>query len=770
MSSIAPLSFHVEPQSNILDGLTLYEPVDVAVLDKLINSTLLRKEFNNKQAGVIYENEKQQLVAYRKMVKRGLAAVKYARGRGNPYGRSNPAKALGLFSIRREIRHTLAFASMFDIDVKNCHPEMLNQLCEAESIPHAELDNYVKNRQDCYDLCTRSYGCSEEYVKTGFIMYCYGGGFDSWVKKEVNGERCVDPAKCHASVLKNGEVLELNLMREFRESMSRIHNHAVNRNPDLVKVVTKLKAAKGLGPAHFNMSGSVCSFMLQEYEIRVLEQMYKHALAHGYIKNGVCTLAADGIMLNKYDPCLLADFADLVKATIGFSLVFTQKPMEKGYNAILDDHQIAPPPSAEVKEESGTCEKIFGQLVGPFEKHHTKILNDSVFVKECDGEIVVMSEHNLIVANKHIQCGLNANGSPVRFIDKWLSYNDNINLKDRMEVYPNPDDCPDNVFNLWRPFAMETKTAPYTPHAEGLAAMLHLIRVLCGNEDPVYDYVIGWIAMMIQNPEVKTTCLVFISNEGAGKGTLIGLLKKMLGHNKVLETSTTSRNVWGPFNGAMVNAFLVNLNEMEYSETANAEGQIKALITDSSMTINKKGVNQFKINSAHHFIVTTNKENPIKTTKGDRRKLIARSSDEFKGNHEHFKYIYALLDDEDLIRTCYDYFKEYDLSTYSHTAIPETEYQNDLKELSVSPVEQWLEEFTRTNRHETTLELLGIDIFERFSTWAATNNVKYDTNPLKLGVKLTNLKIPGVDKGCITRKGKHKLFDIPKLAKHFNLE
>ena len=126
MSSIAPLSFHIEPQANVLDGITLYEAVDVAVLDKLIDSDLLRKDFNNKQAGVIYENEKQQLVAYRKLVKRGLAAIKYTRGKGNPYGRSNPAKALGLFPIRREVRHTLASASMFDIDIKNCHPEMLN--------------------------------------------------------------------------------------------------------------------------------------------------------------------------------------------------------------------------------------------------------------------------------------------------------------------------------------------------------------------------------------------------------------------------------------------------------------------------------------------------------------------------------------------------------------------------------------------------------------------------------------------------------------------
>jgi CRISPR/Cas system endoribonuclease Cas6 (RAMP superfamily) len=134
----------------------------------------------------------------------------------------------------------------------------------------------------------------------------------------------------------------------------------------------------------------------------------------------------------------------------------------------------------------------------------------------------------------------------------------------------------------------------------------------------------------------------------------------------------------------MADAFLVNLNEMEYKETQNAEGQIKALITDTQMTISKKGTNQFSINSYHHFIITTNKENPIGTTKDDRRKLIIRSSDEFIGNREYFNKMYALLENVEFIRTCYDYFKDYDLSGYEYKDIPKTEHQEDLQMLSVS--------------------------------------------------------------------------------------
>jgi hypothetical protein len=342
-----------------------------------------------------------------------------------------------------------------------------------------------------------------------------------------------------------------------------------------------------------------------------------------------------------------------------------------------------------------------------------------------------MSKKELMTSYEHIQCGVNSNNNPVSFIQKWTSCNDNINKKDSMQIYPNPDKCPSNVFNLWRPFAIEVLTSPYQKHTEGLDMMLKHILVLYDNDKEVFKYFIGWIAMMIQKPEIKTTCITLISKEGAGKGTLMQLFAKMLGESKILKTKTPSRDVWGQFNGIMADAFLVNLNEMEYKETMNAEGQIKALITDTQMTISKKGVNQFSINSYHHFIITTNKENPIATTKDDRRKLIIRSSDEFIGNRGYFDAMYALLDDVEFVRTCYDYFKEYDSSGYEYKDIPRTEHQEDLQQLSVSTPEQWLEAFTRENRHKDTVGL--------FRLWYVENNVKYDTTALKLGIHLKNL-------------------------------
>ncbi len=61
-----------------------------------------------------------------------------------------------------------------------------------------------------------------------------------------------------------------------------------------------------------------------------------------------------------------------------------------------------------------------------------------------------------------------------------------------------------------------------------------------------------------------------ISDEGAGKTSLIYLLAKFMGGKKVLDTNDPARDVWGNFNSLMMGAFLVNLNELEWHRMETA--------------------------------------------------------------------------------------------------------------------------------------------------------------------------------------------------------
>jgi hypothetical protein len=109
------------------------------------------------------------------------------------------------------------------------------------------------------------------------------------------------------------------------------------------------------------------------------------------------------------------------------------------------------------------------------------------------------------------------------------------------------------------------------------------------------------------------------------------------------------------------------------------------------------------------------------------------------------------------------------MDKFGSIPIPQTEYQTNLKDLSVSPIEQWLHAFTLDNHDQDTVELLGQEIFTLFKEWATNNGINYDVNCVKLGVRIANLKLSAITKGKHTKKGETKIFDIRALKKHFKI-
>jgi putative DNA primase/helicase len=338
---------------------------------------------------------------------------------------------------------------------------------------------------------------------------------------------------------------------------------------------------------------------------------------------------------------------------------------------------------------------------------------------------------------------------------------------DDVGVFPNPEKCPKTVLNVWCKFDMEL-ISDWEHHQEGLEFVLNHIKILCGNEEPVFDYFIKWLAQMIQFPEIKTICPTLISKEGAGKGTLVQLIRRMLGNKKVFETANPSRDVWGDFNEHMANSFFVNLDELSKKDSQDSQGKIKALITNSSLTINNKGMKKYNVESFHRFLATTNNEDPISTKDDDRRNLIIRSSDELIGNKQYFSKLYEYIADDNVVKTFFEYLKSIpDMANFGEMKIPETEHQNNLKELSVSVEERWLKDYVE-NEKEELVELFSQDIYLLFTTFCKDNGIEYKSNSVKLMVNLRNKVKIGIDKKK-TKTSNKTILDIVALRKYFGV-
>ena len=481
-----------------------------------------------------------------------------------------------------------------DIDMKNAHPTILRYICKQHDIPCPNLEYYLAHRDEILAEFP-----DPDVAKTTFLASLNDGKRNLREKNQT--------------------------FRRFDAEMKTIQDK-----------ITSLECYKDIKSSvppekQVNWNGSAINRIMCKYENEII-QVVVGLLNHRAIE--LSSLMFDGCMPygDFYNDGELLEYitTEVEREFEGLRMKWAYKPHST--EIVMPEDFKIPEGKPITDEETIGKMKTFAKVVAEFEKSHCKIVNKSFFVKQTDDDIVIFSYQKLACSYSHMYYEVFDKDigvvSKLAFIPQWSGIKHDIRRYEDVGIYPNIERCPKSIFNLWRPFAME-KVVEWEHHQEGLDAVLNHIKILCNNNEIVSDYFIKWIAQMIQYPEVKSICPTLISKEGSGKGTLIQLLTKMLGGQKVLETSTPSRDVWGDFNGVMSDAFFVNLNELSKKETIESEGKIKALITDNAMTINQKGINQYSIRSYHRFMVTTNKEEPINTSKDDRRNMIISSSNEF---------------------------------------------------------------------------------------------------------------------------------------------
>lgn len=630
--------------------------------------------------------------------------------------------------LPKDIRGLLFRECTTDIDMKNAHPVILRYLCKIHSIACPNLSWYIDHRDEILD----------EMGKEGKELFLKAVNDDKLNKKISNPFFKDFDKEC----------------KSIQQQLTKLdcYTHIVETVPD-----ARVR----------NIVGSGLNRILCVFENKILQEVH-----HVCNKNRLEAAAFmfDGLMVygNFYgNQSLLDEIRAYVNSKFeGLNMIFAYKEHSQ---------LIQVPDEFEIKQTNKREElqiKDFKTTANEFEKAHCKIINKGFFIKQEAEKNVIMSKTHLNTSYEHLTYQkLNKNDEIVEcnFINDWFKNNPSIRRYDDVECYPDASKCPDNIFNTWRPFAMEL-VKEYQPNMVALQMMRNHIKVLCNNDETVATYMEAWIAQMIQFPAIKSNCPTIISKQGAGKGTLLKLISAMIGNDKYFETTTPSRDVWGDFNGRMANTFLVNLDELSRKESNECEGKIKGLITNPQMTINEKGIGQYKVISYHRFIGTTNHEDPFKTEKDDRRNWIIRASDELIGNVEYYNLINKYLEDVNVIKTCFEYFKSIpDMNNFNKLPMPVTEYQQDMKETNVSPIENWIKSFILDHYYDISVELHGKELFELFNDWCKKCGLDYKLNLQAFGVRMKRLNLPGIEKGKHTNKGETKIFKIIQLRNHFDL-
>jgi phage/plasmid-associated DNA primase len=126
--------------------------------------------------------------------------------------------------------------------------------------------------------------------------------------------------------------------------------------------------------------------------------------------------------------------------------------------------------------------------------------------------------------------------------------------------------------------------------------------------------------------------------QGAGKGFLFDNLIKKYIYGDYCSVQEGLEKITQRFNSVMQDKLLMVCNEVNSNENWHCVfDKLKALITDPTMSIERKGIDLVEDYPNYaNFIMTTNNHDAVKLGKGDRRYCCIETASTFKGDFDYF--------------------------------------------------------------------------------------------------------------------------------------
>jgi len=283
-------------------------------------------------------------------------------------------------------------------------------------------------------------------------------------------------------------------------------------------------------------------------------------------------------------------------------------------------------------------------------------------------------------ANREVLDESGRNPRMVNLVDLWLKHEDR-------RTYP-AGICfaPDNEvllkYNLWRGWS-------YRPVEGEMKPFLDFVtQVIASGVEEHAHYILGWVAQMIQKPQAKVGVgLVLRGSKGSGKtffGELIGGLFKQ--HHRIV---SKAEHVTGKFNRHLEDTLLLQCDEAYWARNKAAEGALKDLLTNSRITVERKGMDSYSSANYTRILFSSNEQWVVPASLDERRFAIF---DVANVKQQDAKYFGALRNwyNRGGAEHMLHFFKHFDLNTVDVRSAPKTAALDEQKLYSLDSVDQWL--------------------------------------------------------------------------------
>lgn len=697
------------------DSFTLYEYPNMEKLKDLINSHRM---------GYIQSNDQRKLRAYynEACTHGGKVSVTYKRHSYNDHclGRAFGKTKSGICcqSMWSSVRSELFGDQYVDIDIVNCNASILKILCDyhLKDLDIHLLKEFIDNRDKFYNDIEIS---DEEVTKYNEINHDCKSKRD--LGKYAYNMLMYGSSKHNINTLlfcgkKKDAYKAYSLTAKFCQMINKIQENIVNV-PELQTITKNIQIAK-----KNDKTTTILSLILSEFEfmfVNELMDVFRTEIEVGaYVYDGFIVKTKDIERINQ----LLNNYA---------TIKFIIKPWPLPISKLTFTEYI---------NENITSQSNYDDIKREFETNVFFIDSLSKYICIIKGEVIFKDKQKLIASYEHIKY-IDDDGKEDEFLKRWIS-DDTKKVYSSIGSYPNADSCPNDVYNMWKPFKMEL-VDDYTEDKEGLQMILNHIDVLCNHETKITRTLIMWLAHIIQKPEEKSFCVNLNGGQGVGKGTLFEIMEQILGQDKVFSTANPKAEVFGGFaHPKMKSALLILMDEISSSKLSGLHDDIKYAITSLTINLNFKNESAITIASHHRYMTLSNNINPIKVDKDDRRNLMIECSNELIGNVEYFKSMRKLIDNVSSMKTFYEYLKGLDLFSFNPKLPPTTAYKREMIAANIDIVEFFITHYL-SNINEDTF-ITSNQLYKDYVQCCSDNGFEFPGTSIHFGMKLSKLKLDRV--------------------------
>ena len=638
----------------------------------------------------------------------------YCKGRvnGRLFGQNS------IQGLKKEIRGFLTEKLTTDIDIANCHPVILLELCLKHEFECPNLKQYNTNREDELKNIMSLDNISRENAKRKILI-------------STNSNK-----KVHSSS---------GFFKNYDKEMKKLHNQFLDKEC--------YAYIKDYAKQDDNFEGSFINHLLCINEENILKAMRDYCDKNDIKKH---SLFFDGLMVcGDINKSTLESMEKYIKDNTEFSTI---KLTIKEPN-----HSFEMPEDFVPKKRD-----FYNEIKKEFELVNCKV--GAEFICDKHNDFNVYSDHSFKVLHDELSY-INEEGKSVSFISTW--FKDAFKRKyDKYDSFPKDELCPSYVYNMWEKFPVQLMPSVTNEKTKlGLDWFLNHINVMVDYNDIHANFVKMWIAQMFQYPENKSIHLIFVGLEGSGKGTFTRFFETLMGGaHRCWECTDPQEHIFGKFNDMMKKAFLVILNEADKSGTYNSNNKMKALITEPTINIQPKGKTSFVMKSCHRWMSFSN--NPDPNNKLKRRDLTFRMSDDKINNVAYFNEGNSYAKDLDVAKAIYDYFMNYGTTPHIvESDIPKGEYDEMLKDAQKEPIMEWLEEFVYVGTG--VVDYATSRLYEYYLDYCKREHVPFPLQKLQLTTRLGMRKYNGLTKNKKWINGKASnvwTFDFNLLKTSFNVE